>query len=352
MDFRNIAEQVWAFVAYIATTNPYALPFWLAIVWILLLLNWQTTVRLIWRSLHLIEDLVLQRQLFSKIEKPLKGLLLILALLPFLPFIPAPLGAALTKAAGLAIPVLGVYVLVQFFDTIFFTWYLGQHKDKNIPTVLRLVVLSAVYVMFGLAFLEWALGINILPLIATSTVLTAVLGLALQDTLKNLFAGLTMSFERRFVQGDWIMFRIDANNTTTGEVVEIGWRTTKLRTIDNNFAVIPNAMFTTNQLINYSQPTPAFPRVLDIPVRFNIPLAELKASLSASTAKTAGVLPEPAPEVLVNAVRTDHMVFRVRFWVSDYSRGDAVASAVIEQAYANLERMHAVPAVVAVAATP
>jgi small-conductance mechanosensitive channel len=58
-------------------------------------------------------------------------------------------------------------------------------------------------------------------------------------------------------------------------------------------------------------------------------------------------LAEPAPEVLVNAVRPDHMVFRLRFWVVDYSKGDAVASAVIEQAYANLERMHAVPAVVA-----
>jgi len=133
-------------------------------------------------------------------------------------------------------------------------------------------VLSAIYLVFGLVLLEWVLGVNVLPILATSTVVTAVVGLAMQDTLKNLFAGLTMSFERRFRQGDWVMFRIDQVNTATGEVVEIGWRTTKLRTPDNNFTVIPNAVFTSNQLINYSQPTPAFPKIIEMPVRIGVPL--------------------------------------------------------------------------------
>jgi small-conductance mechanosensitive channel len=345
MDFRNIAEQVLAFLVFVATTNPYAWPFWLAVVWIFLLLNWQGTLRVIWRSLHLIEDLVLQRQLFAKIEKPLKTLLLLLAALPFLGFVPAPIGPALQKFAGLLSPILALYVIVQFFDTLFFTWYLGQHKDKNIPNVLRFVTLFAVYIVFGLAFLEWTLGINILPIIATSTVLTAVVGLALQDTLKNMFAGLTMSLERRFVQGDWIMFRVDANNTTVGEVVEIGWRTTKIRTIDNNFAVIPNAMFTTNQLINYSQPSPAFPKTIDIPVRFDVPIESLKNALIAATVNTEGVLKEPAPEIMINSIRTDHLLFRIRLWVSDYAKGDAVADKVLAQAHGPLEQMKAVPAV-------
>jgi small-conductance mechanosensitive channel len=242
-----------------------------------------------------------------------------------------------------ALPLLSLYVAVQFIDTFFFTWYLGQRKEANIPGVLRFVVLSAIYVLFGLAFLEWTLGINVLPLLATSTVVTAVVGLSLQDTLKNLFAGLTMSFEKRFRQGDWVMFRIDPNNTAIGEVIEIGWRTTKLKTIDNNYVVIPNAMFTSNQLTNYSQPTPAFPKLLEIPVRPGADLEKIRQAIATEVKATTGVLEDPAAEILVTGIRADHILVRVRFWVAEYIAGDPVASKVLEKAYARLEDLRAVP---------
>ena len=213
---------------------------------------------------------------------------------------------------------------------------MSQRKDKNVPTVLRFVVLCLFYLIFGLLFLEWALGVNVLPLIATSTVLTAVLGLSLQDTLKNLFAGLTMSFERRFAEGDWIMFRLDATNSTIGEVIELGWRTTKIRTIDNNFAMIPNAMFTTNQLVNYSQPTPAFPKVVEVPVNISIPLEKVKECLVEAATDTEGVLKDPAPEVLVSNVRTDHLISKSVFGLVPMCRSEPVASALIERAYSKL----------------
>lgn len=350
MDIRNIALQIWDFLVFIATTSPYAVPFWLAVAWVIVLLNWQAFVRVIWRSLHLIEDLVLQRQLFAKIEIPLKVLLITMALLPFVRFAPPPANEFLQKLAGFAIPLLSLYVLVQFFDTLFFTWYLEQKRSKNVPSVLRFVALSAVYVIFGLAFLEWTLGINVLPIIATSTVLTAVLGLALQDTLKNLFAGLTMSFERRFREGDWVMFRLDATNTIVGEVVEIGWRTTKIKTIDNNFSVVPNSMFTSNQIVNYSQPTPAFPKVVEIPVKVGGSLDKILACLNAACNSVPTVLQEPKPEVLVYAVRTDHLLFRIRFWVATYSQSESAASAIIQHAYRELSKLHAIPAAPAAAA--
>jgi small-conductance mechanosensitive channel len=320
-------------------------PFWLALTWIALLLNWQWSLRTLMRSLHLIEDLVLQRQLFAKIEKPFKILLLTLAVLPLLHFLPPALGSILEKLAGLTLPLLSLYVFVTTFDTFFFTWYLSQRKEKNVPTVLRFVVLCLVYLIFGLLFLEWAFGVNVLPLIATSTVLTAVLGLSLQDTLKNLFAGLTMSFERRFKEGDWIMFRLDATNSTVGEVEELGWRTTKLRTIDNNFAVIPNAMFTSSQLINYSQPTPAFPKVIEIPVNIATPLDQIEQCLSEAASQTEGVLKDPAPEVLVAGVRTDHLLFKIRFWVGTYKESEPVASALIQNSYKKLTELQAIPAI-------
>ncbi|MGH9548309.1 MAG: mechanosensitive ion channel family protein [Terriglobales bacterium] len=344
MDFRNIAEHAWQWLIYIATASPYTIPFWASLAWLVVLVNWRATLRLIWRSLHLIEDLVLQRELFTKLDLPVKLLLLTAATFPFLHFIPGALGVALEKLAAFAIPLLSLYCFVQCIDLFLFTFYLGQRREANVPGVLRFVVLFGIYVVFGLGFLEWTLGVNVVPLLATSTVVTAVFGLALQDTLKNLFAGLTMSFEKRFRQGDWVMFRLDANNTTTGEVTEIGWRSTRIRTVDNNYAVIPNSLFTSNQLINYSQPTPAFPKSIEVPVRAGTSLEQVTEIVSAITNDTAGVLAAPPPEVLISAVRTDHLVYRIRFWVSEYAQADTVASQVIERSYEKLSAMDAVPA--------
>jgi small-conductance mechanosensitive channel len=352
MDFRNIAEFTGKFFLALTTSSTYAVPFWIAVVWLVLLLSWKSILRLLWRGMHLIEDLVVQRELFAKIDKPLKLLLVVLAIWPFLHFLPDPFASGLDRLSRYTVPLLAFYCVVQSFDLLFFSWYLKERKDANVPGVLRFVVLSAIYCVFGLMFLEWVLGVNVLPLLATSTVVTAVVGLSMQDTLKNLFAGLTMSFERRFRQGDWVMFRIDQVNTATGEVVEIGWRTTKLRTLDNNYVVIPNAVFTGNQLINYSQPTPAFPKIFEMPVRIGAPLEQITARLTEILQNTDGVLKEPVPEVLITGVRTDHVVYRVRFWVDEFAKADAIAGAVIESAYSRLSDLQAVPAVGALPEPP
>lgn len=131
MDIRNIVEQACRFIAYIATTNPYAVPFWLAVLWLFILANWQWTVRSVWRSLHLIEDLVLQRQLFAKLEKPLKFLLLILAALPLLHLLPTAVGSVLERVAGLLVPLLSLYLIVTSFDVFFSHGFCRSAKTRT-----------------------------------------------------------------------------------------------------------------------------------------------------------------------------------------------------------------------------
>ena len=252
MDFTNFGQQSLDFIRYLTTSSTTALPCWLAIGALLLLIFRRASVHFVWTNLHLVQDLVLQKEFMAKADWALKLLFITLAFFPFIHFLPEWQERILTRLALIAISFSTLYVIVQAIDLLVFGWYFTKRKDANIPSVIRVVSLSALYAIFGLVFLEFALGVNLLPLIATSTILTAVLGLSLQDTLKNVFAGITLSFEKRFRQGDWITFRLDPNNTTTGQVIEIGWRTTKLKTLEQTFSVIPNSMFATNHLINYS----------------------------------------------------------------------------------------------------
>src|SRR5262249_33793129 len=155
---------------------------------------------------------------------PLQLLLLLLAALPFVQMMPGVFGHVLLRLVRCLIPFLACHVLIQGADLAIFKWYLGHWKDVRLPGVLRFAALTGAYAVVALLVLDWALGVDVVPLLATSTVVTAVLGFALQDTIKNFFAGLTVSLEGTFQQGDWVSFHHNAGGSLVGEIIEIGWR--------------------------------------------------------------------------------------------------------------------------------
>ncbi|HEY9678227.1 MAG TPA: mechanosensitive ion channel domain-containing protein [Drouetiella sp.] len=345
MNIQHLFEQTLAFIVFLATDSRYSISLWSSLIVLLLYLNKRHVVEFLWRRFNLIEDLVIQNTYFARIDKALKILLIALACAPFFHLLPRVGERIASGIALFVIPFATLYIIVQAIDLVFFGWYLTKKRDANVPSVLRAFVIGGIYIVFGLIFLEWALGVNVLPLLATSTVVTAVLGLALQDTLKNLFAGLTMSFERRYRQGDWIMFRLDAVNSTVGQVSEIGWRTTQIRTLDNNFAVIPNSMFTTYQVVNYSLPTPSYAKIIEFPVKTDAPIQDVLDVLQRNALTVKGVQSEPAPEAILLTVKPDHLVCRLRFYVEDFAHGDTLSGRVSEACITELSKLDVVPAV-------
>jgi len=343
MDLQYFLREAIEFIKYVATSATFALSFWIAVGALLLLIFRRASIRFVWRNLHLIEDLVLQREFFAKADKALKVFFITLALMPFFHFMPALAEVILSKLALLAIFFSIAYTVVQGFDLTVFSWYFKKHKEANVPSVIRFVAIGSIYAAFALVFLEMALGVNLLPLLATSTILTAVLGLAMQDTLKNLFAGITLSFEKRLRQGDWITFRLDANNTTTGQVLEIGWRTTKIRTLENTFSVIPNSMFATNHFVNYSTAAANFWRSVEIQAPLATPVEEIVTLLANAAVRAEGVAKEPHPDVILSGVKVDHLLLRVRFNITDFAQADVVSSLVTRQCLKELETLQLLP---------
>ena len=317
--------------------------FALSFVLFLVFLYRRASVAYLWRSLHLIEDLVLEKEFLAKIDLPLKFLLLALLFTPLITFLPIFLSGFVTKLAFFIIPLLMVHVIVQGFDLIVFGWYFEKHKEANLPAVFRVIVLSIIYIVVILVLLQHVYGINILPVIATSTVMTAVLGLAMQDTLKNLFAGLTISLEKRFRQGDWISFRGDSSVYTTGEISEIGWRTIRIRTLDENYSVIPNATFTNSHITNFSRPKPCFVRTVEFPVVSSASTKQVLDILLESAAGAQGVLSKPTPEAVPVAVKLDQISYRLRFWVDNFEKGDEIAGDVIERCVLRFQNENLIP---------
>src|SRR5262249_43555436 len=146
-------------------------------------------------------------------------------------------GAVLLLAFGLT----GLSGLV-LFDLAF-------RNRLTMPTILRDIVQAAAFFIILLIVLRRS-GVNLLSLIPTSAVLTAVIGLALQNTIANMFAGLSLQLDRTLNVGDWIQM-----GNRIGRITHIKWRSTFLVTRDGNNVILPNGELLRQEVLNYSKPS-------------------------------------------------------------------------------------------------
>jgi small-conductance mechanosensitive channel len=140
-----------------------------------------------------------------------------------------------------------------------FAWY-AQHvapktestfDDKMFPLLRRFLVVF-LYLLAGLVSLE-AIGVSISPILGGLGISGLAVALALQPTLANFFAGTYVLSDGGFAMGDYI----ELQGGPSGYVIEVGWRSTKIRTWLNNLVVIPNSVMADSIVTNYSGPEQA-----------------------------------------------------------------------------------------------
>ena len=188
--------------------------------------------------------------------------------------------------------VYGGYTLVQGFTIIWvlittyvvanvikvvFQWYgeMAARKahvrvDKTIFKFLRRIVVAVVYAIALLIILDH-LGIKITPLLAGLGIAGLAVALALQDTLANFFASIYITADRPIKVGDYIEV-----NGKKGYVEDIGWRSTKIRTLPNNLIIIPNNELANSVIENFSAPKPEMSVVITVGVSYNSDLEKVE----------------------------------------------------------------------------
>jgi small-conductance mechanosensitive channel len=148
------------------------------------------------------------------------------------------------------------YTLDKIF-TAFMKWY-GEEVaprtdskfDDEIFPLFAKIGRSIIYV-FGLIILLGQMGIEITAFVAALGVGSLAIALALQETLANFFAGVHLLADRPVRPGDYI--KIDGTDVI-GTIEEVGWRSTRIRTWDNNIVYIPNSKMAQSIIINYFNP--------------------------------------------------------------------------------------------------
>jgi small-conductance mechanosensitive channel len=176
-------------------------------------------------------------------------------------------------------------------------------------------------------------GTDIGALLTTSAILSIVVGLALQESLSNVFAGALLSVDRPFKPGDWI--EVDGRE---GKVLGANWRSTRILTRDNDLIHIPNSAVAKGTLLNYSVPTTRHLCRRRVGVEYAAQPNKVRSVLGAMMASTEGVLKDPGPEVFVVDYGDHAVIYELRFWIEDVARRPAIEAEVLRGVWYHLKR--------------
>jgi|GEM_PF-1218374 len=225
--------------------------------------------------------------------------------------------AGISMAVTVTELLLVAYIVIEAAETMFLHWWLGERHGVQVPNIVRHLFLVVVYTAAVLFIVGSVTGVNIAPVIATSTVVTVVIGLALQDTLGNLFAGLAMSMDRPFKIGDWIIV-----DTLEGCVVHIGWRSTHLQTFTKDIVVIPNSVLGRTRVQNLYAPTKIHGRNQEIIVALHAMPEEVEQAVQMSITKVDNILRTPAHKVWFVQTTPLYHRYIVRIYIDDFAHHD------------------------------
>lgn len=231
-----------------------------------------------------------------------------------------------------ALVVIGLWKLVDIFTL----WYQekvavqAERSGKEAVLLLGERAVRTLVVLVGLLFVMDHFGFNISALLTAIGIGGLALSLAAQDTIANMISGVIILIDQPFRAGD----RIEIQELNTwGDVVSIGLRSTRIRTLDNRLVIVPNSSISNNQVVNYTFPDPRYRIQTEIGVAYGTDLRIVREVITESLQGVEGVLPEMPVDILFMEFGDSAMILRVRWWIASYIDARRSTDRVNEQIY-------------------
>jgi small-conductance mechanosensitive channel/CRP-like cAMP-binding protein len=234
-----------------------------------------------------------------------------------------------SAAMLLALGLLAVRVLVM----LVLEWFLERRAGVIIPRLAHDVVALLLYLLVAFLVLHYVLELKLSGIALTSAALTVVLGLALQETLGTLMAGLTLAWEKRLEQGVWV--ELDG---VIGIVEELGWRSLILRDNLDQRLLVPNSTVARARLrvLGNGEEPVAIPTRLG--VSYKVAPHLVKRLLREVAADIPAVVANPPPKVITVQYADSAIVYEVRVWTRQPSRHNELTDEVLTRSYTALAR--------------
>ena len=226
--------------------------------------------------------------------------------------------------------------LINLGSLMLFDVILGGLHLK-VPRLLRETTVILTYIIAVLVILS-SRGVNVTGLLTTSAIISAVIGLSLQDTLGNIIAGFALEIEHVIKPGDWIKVE-----PYVGRVKEVRWRQTVIETRNWETVLVPNSQLMKSQVMIYGQ-RHGQPMQTRRWIYFNIDFRYTPNEVIGyvNDSLQANPIPNVADDPKIHAILMDfkdsYCTYAVRYWLTDLAADDPTDSNVRIRIYYALKR--------------
>ncbi len=226
-----------------------------------------------------------------------------------------------------------ILFLTKIFSVFFWDYYLFRYRKIQVPGLLRSLVTVLILIIAILAIVRFIFDKHLSGLLVASSITAGLLAFALQDFLSGVIAGIALNIEPPFEVGDWVLV-----GDKEGEVVDINWRATTLKTLKTEYVVIPNSVISKDHIINFHKPTKLHALILNVGVEYSAPPTRVKEILINCALETQGVVSTPRPISRLINYGDFAITYDIKFWIEDHYFYQNIQSDVMTRIWYNLRR--------------
>jgi small-conductance mechanosensitive channel len=233
--------------------------------------------------------------------------------------------------------IFSITILIANLSTRIVKLYL---QNKNLPEAGLIFILLQVFIyLIGILIMLSYFGISIMPIITTLGIGGLAIGLALKDTLSNIFSGLYILLEKNIRVGDFI----ELENGKKGYVMNINWRTTTIKTLSNDVVILPNEKLAQSVIVNFAKPVELTRVAIEIPVSYNTDIDKFEKIVMEEVYNLAKendkLLLDPAPVIrFIPGFGDSSLNFTLYFSAANYENGFLVQSELGKRIFKRLKK--------------
>ncbi len=227
--------------------------------------------------------------------------------------------------AGAALTLLSTGVVIALVDRYLWDLYFEQRRQTVIPKFLRELVALIIFLIALLLVLSvgYHAESQLKWLLSGSGVVAIVLAFATQNMLGGVIAGMSLQISKPYKVGDWLQV-----DDRFAEVMEINWRSTRLRTNDAIYLDIPNNEIIRHTIVNLHYPQELHAMRIRVGTDYNSPPNKVKDALMHATLHAEWVQAEPPPKVFLVDFADFAIIYEIKFYMLTHQNYNNVCDAI------------------------
>ena len=236
---------------------------------------------------------------------------------------------------GAAVVLLSTAFVVALVNRYVWDLYFEQRRQTPIPHFLREVIGGIIFLVALLFVLSsgYHAEAQLKGVLAGSGVVAIILGFAGQNFFAGIIAGISIQLNRPFKVGDWLQV-----GERFAEVMEINWRSTRLRTNDAIYLDIPNNEMVSHAIVNLHYPTEVHAMRIRVGVEYKNPPNRVKDALFRAASTADGVLAEPKVKIFLVDFAESAVIYEIKYYMGNHSRINEINDAVRTNVWYELKR--------------